>query len=47
MQTEAAAIKRDRDECVKLLQSNAMSPIFYASTQVYYVKSLSKYKEKR
>ena len=34
MQADIAAVKRDRDECVKLLQANSMNPLFYASTQV-------------
>lgn len=34
LQVDLAAVKRDRDECVKSLQANSISPIFYASTQV-------------
>ncbi len=34
MTADITAVKRDRDECVKLLQANSMNPLFYASTQV-------------
>lgn len=48
LQTEIASVKRDRDECVKLLQSNSMSPLFYASTQVQQlIGILFQSKEKR